>query len=89
MQAGDQLQSGTTLQLLPGIHRLGSGQFCQIHNLANLTIRGQTSPRTEGTVIWCDSDALGHGIALGHCKTWTLDWISCQDRQPPSLQKQA
>ena len=74
--AGDQLQSGTTLQLLPGIHRLDSGKFCRIRNLANLTIRGQTSPRTESTVIRCNPAALGRGIAFVNMSSLHIEGVT-------------
>ena len=62
-EAGDQLPSGTTLQLSRGTHTLGRGPFCLLQNLANITIQGQTGSETA-TLIYCEEDIWGRGIAF-------------------------
>ena len=63
-EAGNQLHPGTVLQLSPGTHTLGSGPFCLLQNIANLTIQGGSASESTVFVIRCTSDIAGRGLAF-------------------------
>ena len=87
-EAGEELQSGTTLQLSLGTHTLGEGPFCLLQNLENITIQGGRQDSTDSTtVIQCSDDSnIRRGIAFFNITNLRIEGVRITNcgREVPS-----
>ena len=87
-EAGEELQSDTTLQLSLGTHTLGEGPFCLLQNLENITIQGGRQDSTNSTtVIQCSDDSnIRRGIAFFNITNLRIEGVRITNcgREVPS-----
>ena len=87
-EAGEELQSDTTLQLSLGTHTLGEGPFCLLQNLENITIQGGRQDSTDSTtVIQCSDDSnIRRGIAFFNITNLRIEGVRITNcgREVPS-----